>query len=215
MTNGALDPLGVEVLDRRKGCARTPPVGVGLDRRVARGSSSQDHACGLRGRHPLLTQVLEPANRADVMVTKQPVGRVAALRRRNPVAALPRTQRGGGHTRHFRDGLNSVFAPATGHLDRPSIKTTPTRLSKVGSDNTGRIVQTLNTQEIRSAELGEAGDPSKPHAVVIGSGFGGLAAAIRLGARGYRVTVLERRDKPGGRAYVSSRTASCSTAARR
>ena len=42
----------------------------------------------------------------------------------------------------------------------------------------------------------------KPHAVVIGSGFGGLAAAIRLGARGYRVTVLEARDQPGGRAYV-------------
>ncbi|MBS0394741.1 MAG: phytoene desaturase [Proteobacteria bacterium] len=41
-----------------------------------------------------------------------------------------------------------------------------------------------------------------PHAVVIGAGFGGLAAAIRLGARGYRVTVLERRDAPGGRAYV-------------
>jgi phytoene desaturase len=42
----------------------------------------------------------------------------------------------------------------------------------------------------------------KPHAVVIGSGFGGLAAAIRLGHRGYRVTVLEKLDKPGGRAYV-------------
>ncbi len=42
----------------------------------------------------------------------------------------------------------------------------------------------------------------QPHAVVIGSGFGGLAAAIRLGARGYRVTVLERLDQPGGRAYV-------------
>jgi phytoene desaturase len=42
----------------------------------------------------------------------------------------------------------------------------------------------------------------KPHAVVIGSGFGGLAAAVRLGARGYRVTVLERLDAPGGRAYV-------------
>src|SRR5262252_2396323 len=41
-----------------------------------------------------------------------------------------------------------------------------------------------------------------PHAIVIGSGFGGLAAAIRLGARGYRVTVFERLDAPGGRAYV-------------
>ena len=42
--------------------------------------------------------------------------------------------------------------------------------------------------------------PARPHAVVIGSGFGGLAAAIRLGARGWRVTVLERLDRPGGRA---------------
>ena len=42
----------------------------------------------------------------------------------------------------------------------------------------------------------------QPHAVVIGSGFGGLAAAVRLGARGYRVTVLEKLDAPGGRAYV-------------
>ena len=43
---------------------------------------------------------------------------------------------------------------------------------------------------------------SQRHAVVIGSGFGGLAAAVRLGARGYRVTVLEKLDAPGGRAYV-------------
>lgn len=42
----------------------------------------------------------------------------------------------------------------------------------------------------------------QPHAVVIGSGFGGLAAAVRLGAKGYRVTVLEKLDAPGGRAYV-------------
>ena len=42
----------------------------------------------------------------------------------------------------------------------------------------------------------------RPHAVVIGSGFGGLAAAVRLGAKGYRVTVLEKLDAPGGRAYV-------------
>jgi phytoene desaturase len=46
-----------------------------------------------------------------------------------------------------------------------------------------------------------AGD-RRPHAVVIGSGFGGLAAAVRLGAKGYRVTVLEKLDAPGGRAYV-------------
>jgi phytoene desaturase len=37
---------------------------------------------------------------------------------------------------------------------------------------------------------------------VIGSGFGGLSAAIRLQAQGHHVTLLEKRDKPGGRAYV-------------
>ncbi len=41
-----------------------------------------------------------------------------------------------------------------------------------------------------------------PLALVIGSGFGGLAAAVRLLARGYRVRVLEKRDQFGGRAYV-------------
>jgi phytoene desaturase len=39
-------------------------------------------------------------------------------------------------------------------------------------------------------------------AIVIGSGFGGLAAAVRLGARGWDVTILERSDRPGGRARV-------------
>jgi len=45
-------------------------------------------------------------------------------------------------------------------------------------------------------------DDLRSHAIVIGSGFGGLAAAVRLGTRGYRVTVLERLDQPGGRARV-------------
>ncbi|MDO9134702.1 phytoene desaturase family protein, partial [Hydrogenophaga sp.] len=44
--------------------------------------------------------------------------------------------------------------------------------------------------------------PDAPHAVVIGSGFGGLASAVRLAAKGWRVTVLEKLDAPGGRAYV-------------
>lgn len=37
---------------------------------------------------------------------------------------------------------------------------------------------------------------------MVGSGFGGLAAAIRLQAMGVPTTIFERRDKPGGRAYV-------------
>ena len=38
-------------------------------------------------------------------------------------------------------------------------------------------------------------------AAVVGSGFGGLAAAIRLQAAGIPTVVFEKRDKPGGRAY--------------
>lgn len=44
-----------------------------------------------------------------------------------------------------------------------------------------------------------AGQRRAPRAVVIGAGLGGLAAAMRLGAKGYRVTVLDRLDSPGGR----------------
>ena len=38
-------------------------------------------------------------------------------------------------------------------------------------------------------------------AAVIGAGFGGLALAIRLQSAGIATTVIEARDKPGGRAY--------------
>ena len=46
---------------------------------------------------------------------------------------------------------------------------------------------------------------ARERAVVIGSGLGGLAAAVRLHARGYAVTVLEALDQPGGRARVFHR----------
>ncbi|WP_404373104.1 phytoene desaturase [Sphingomonas sp. MMS24-J45] len=39
-------------------------------------------------------------------------------------------------------------------------------------------------------------------AIVIGAGFGGLALAIRLQSAGVETTIVEARDKPGGRAYV-------------
>ena len=42
----------------------------------------------------------------------------------------------------------------------------------------------------------------QPVAVVIGAGFGGLAAAIRLSAKGYRVKVYEKLEAAGGRASV-------------
>ena len=42
-------------------------------------------------------------------------------------------------------------------------------------------------------------------ACVIGSGFGGMALAIRLQSAGIATTVIEARDKPGGRAYYWER----------
>ena len=60
---------------------------------------------------------------------------------------------------------------------------------------------TSTTRPRAPTDAGNPADP-RPHAVVIGSGFGGLAAAVRLGARGYRVTVVEQGEQPGGRAIV-------------
>lgn len=42
----------------------------------------------------------------------------------------------------------------------------------------------------------------KTRVAIVGSGFGGLAAALRLQAAGYSTVIFEARDKPGGRAYV-------------
>lgn len=44
--------------------------------------------------------------------------------------------------------------------------------------------------------------PVGKRAIVIGAGFGGLAAAIRLQAQGIQTTLIDNRDKAGGRAYV-------------
>ncbi|MBU6224292.1 MAG: phytoene desaturase [Burkholderiales bacterium] len=51
-----------------------------------------------------------------------------------------------------------------------------------------------------SADLADR--KKSPIAIVIGTGFGGLAAALRLSFKGYQVQMLEKLDAPGGRAYV-------------
>ncbi len=75
------------------------------------------------------------------------------------------------------------------------------------SNSSGMI---LDTHLHSSADLKSHDGPliqgSNGHArfkaAVIGSGFGGLAAAIRLQSMGMATTIYEMRDKPGGRAYV-------------
>ena len=40
------------------------------------------------------------------------------------------------------------------------------------------------------------------NSIVIGSGFGGIAAALRLRAKGHEVTLVEKHEDLGGRARV-------------
>ena len=44
-----------------------------------------------------------------------------------------------------------------------------------------------------------------PKAIIIGSGFGGLGAAVRLRSMGYQVQVIEAGSEAGGRARVFER----------
>jgi phytoene desaturase len=61
---------------------------------------------------------------------------------------------------------------------------------------------TQSTIDGKAQQTGARVGSKAPTAIVVGSGFGGLAAAVRLAARGYRVRLLEKRDQLGGRAYV-------------
>jgi len=60
------------------------------------------------------------------------------------------------------------------------------------------IVSGAKDQRPRTAPGGQ----TTLHAIVVGAGFGGIAAALRLRAKGYRVTLVERLDAIGGRAQV-------------
>ncbi len=62
----------------------------------------------------------------------------------------------------------------------------------------------MNAEMTITAEPAEI-KPSGRTACVVGSGFGGLALAIRLQSAGIATTVVEGRDKPGGRAYFWER----------
>ena len=55
---------------------------------------------------------------------------------------------------------------------------------------------------LTAAPAGTVDAPKFRTACVIGAGFGGLALAIRLQSAGVQTTLIESRDKPGGRAYV-------------
>ena len=45
----------------------------------------------------------------------------------------------------------------------------------------------------------EQGEDKRPHCIVIGGGFAGTTAAVRLAESGVRVTLIEARERLGGR----------------
>ncbi|MEN1681009.1 MAG: phytoene desaturase [Planctomycetota bacterium] len=60
----------------------------------------------------------------------------------------------------------------------------------------------MNATTFASQAPPDAGDKVRGRAAVIGSGFGGLASAIRLASMGFDTVCYEAHDKAGGRAYV-------------
>lgn len=76
-------------------------------------------------------------------------------------------------------------------------------INGLASEKNIRNGSTGAIESISNKALNLAGGAgSRGRAAVVGSGFGGLAAAIRLQAMGFETTCFEARDKPGGRAYV-------------
>ncbi len=54
-------------------------------------------------------------------------------------------------------------------------------------------------QKVDTFEKKRCSEEESRRAIVIGAGFGGLAAAMRLGAKGYKVTIIDRLESVGGR----------------
>lgn len=61
----------------------------------------------------------------------------------------------------------------------------------------------MTHQDKKVARMAE--NHNVPKAVVIGAGLGGLSAAMRLGVKGYRVTLVDKLDRLGGRGSSISR----------
>lgn len=76
--------------------------------------------------------------------------------------------------------------------DQPSALSRRAVLEAALATSSGLLCSTSTAQEPRR---------DLPRVLVIGAGFAGLACADELAAAGYRVTVLEARERSGGRVW--------------
>jgi phytoene desaturase len=65
--------------------------------------------------------------------------------------------------------------------------------------NPSNQVEIAKTEELSGSRRYGEKMTHKPTAIIIGAGIGGIATAARLAKNGYKVTVLEKNDSPGGR----------------
>jgi phytoene desaturase len=104
---------------------------------------------------------------------------------------------------HLSTYIDSCARGREGPRDRPSLPATLAALTNVVNlDLQFIVIGKLTGVAMRPASPPDAVAGSAApgsDAVVIGAGLGGLAAAMRLGAKGWRVTVVDRLDMPGGR----------------
>ena len=118
-----------------------------------------------------------PVGRAPLLPAAQP----PAVPRRRARPALPRAR---------------TFLPAAAADHRPLLRR-PADRARQAEDPQRTPAGRARPGAVRNP--GQGGMSRR--AAVIGSGFGGLALAIRLQSAGIATTVIEARDKPGGRAY--------------
>jgi phytoene desaturase len=95
--------------------------------------------------------------------------------------------------------------PDTGPVTVPGPRPTPVAGDRSPTTSPYPLDITSGGRAPRRSTMPAADDGRAPRAVVVGAGFGGMAAALRLRALGHRVTLVDRIDQLGGRGRVHVR----------